>query len=231
MRKTSFVLFIFSLVFLAGCNRHFHELPSEKVARYQGNYEIIGNEKDDMLGNVSETIFETSDRSNSMAKEAKINLTSNEGEEISVPSGRYQITRTVTGNIYIHDENGDLLFHDILDSSYGVASITVDVNDKHTISIDGEMDQVYVTPVSTQLSTELTAGIWEVGTDIVEGDYSITAPYGVGYLQIFDPNDEPRVYEVIGGTFASTKSDIQLSKGQKLRIIGISLVHFELNEE
>ncbi len=230
MRKTSFVLFILSLVVLAGCNRNFDELRSEKVARYQENFEIIGSEKDKMLGIVSKTIFETSDRSNSMAKEVEVGITSFKGKEITVSSGRYQIMRTVTGNVSIHDESGDLLFHDILGSSFGVESITVDLTDTHIIKVDGEMDQVYVKPVSTQLSTELTAGIWEVGTDIEEGNYSITAPIGLGYLQIFDPNETPSVYEVIGGSFSSTKSDVQLNKGQKLRINGISLIQFEPNE-
>ena len=231
MRKIPFILFILSLFVLTGCNRLFHEPPSEKVMRYQENYEIIGNEKDEMLDNVSELIFETSDRSNLLAEEVVIGVVGNEGKEIKVPSGRYQIIGNVTGTVDIRDENGDLLFHDILGSPYGVPSITVDLNDTHTIRMDGGLEQVHVSPVSTQLSTELTAGIWEVGLDIKKGTYSVTTPRGLGSLQIFDPNEDPKVYEVIGGTFSATKSDVQLSDGQKLRINGISMIHFQSNEE
>ena len=113
MRKIPFILFILSLFVLTGCNRLFHEPPSEKVMRYQENYEIIGNEKDEMLDDVSETIFETSDRSNFLAEEVVIGVVGSEGKEIKVPSGRYQIIGNVTGTVDIRDENGDLLFHDI----------------------------------------------------------------------------------------------------------------------
>ena len=226
MRKTPFILFILSLFILTGCNRFFHEPPTEIVMRYQENYEIIGSEKDEMLENVSKTIFETSDRSNSKAVEVEIGVVTREGKEIRVPSGRYQISGKVVGAVYIRDGNGDLLFRDILGSGYGVQSITIDLDEQHIIRMDGDLEQVHVSPVPTGLSTELTAGIWEVGLDIKEGAYSITTPYGLGSLQIFDPNEEPRVYEVIGGNFSATTSDVQLSDGQQLRINGISRINF-----
>lgn len=230
MRKTPVVvvLFILSLFVLAGCDQMVQEASPEKVARYQANYEIIGTEKEEMLDHVSETVYETGDRSNRAAEEVLVNAVK-PGEKITVPSGRYQITGQMTGNVYIHDENGNLLFHDILSGPYGVESITIDLNETNIVSVDG-LDQVAVSPVATQLSTDLTAGIWEVGTDIEEGNYSITGDDGFGYLQVFDPNENPSVYEVIGGAFASTESEVQLYEGQKLRITGISLIHFQLNE-
>lgn len=223
MGKLSFVPFILGLFVLAlsGCNQ---ESPSKKAIQYQENYEIVGSEKDELLGNVSDAIFKTSDRSNKGAEELFIKDVSK--GEISVPSGRYRIAGEMTGNVYIHDENGNLLYHAIVGSPYGVESITVDLDETDTITMDG-FDQAYVMPAETQLSTELTAGIWEVGTDIEAGDYAISSPYGLGYLQIFDQNEDPVVFEVIGGGFEGTESDIQLRNGQKLRITDISMIHFE----
>ena len=39
-----------------------------------------------------------------------------------------------------------------------------------------------------------------------------------------------KLYEVIGGTFSATKSEVQLSDGQKLEINSISMIHFQSNE-
>lgn len=135
----------------------------------------------------------------------------------------------MTGNVYIHDENDDLLFHAIVGFPHGVESITVDLDEAKTITMDG-FEQAYVMPADTQLSMELTAGIWELGTDIEAGVYVITSPYGLGYLQIFEPNEDPVVFEVIGGGFEGTKSDIQLRKGQKLRITDISMIQFQTED-
>ena len=221
MRKTAILLCVLSLFVLSSCNQE----PSEKVTRYHENHEIIGSEKEELLSNLSETIFETSERSNITAEEAQVDV-NYEVKEIVVAPGRYQIIRHASGTVSIQDLTGGLLYRGVLGSSYGVNSITVDLNNAHIIRVDGGQDTVYVQPVATQLSTELTAGIWEVGLDIEEGEYTVTAPNGVGYLQQFDPTKEPILFEVIGGNFASTTSKIQLRKGQKLKITGISMVQF-----
>ncbi|MEC5424855.1 hypothetical protein QGM71_15320 [Virgibacillus sp. C22-A2] len=222
-QKLQITAILISLAVLTGCGPVFQKSPSEKVKHYQANFEVIGNEKDEMLDNFSETLYETGTRDNTEAKEVIIDFI-DKSEEFSVPSGRYEIKGDITGNVYIYDGSGELLFHDILGSAYGVSSITVDLTDAHTIHVDG-LDYVSVIPVPTQLTTELSAGIWEVGIDIEPGNYTITGPHGgFGYLQIFDPIGGSQVFEVIS---TSTESNIHLKEGQILRITGISMIHFK----
>ncbi|MUK90117.1 hypothetical protein GMD78_17225 [Ornithinibacillus sp. L9] len=220
------IILLIPILFIAtGCSDVFQLSPSEKVKSYGENYEIIGNEKEELLQDVSETIFEHGDRSNSQAQEHHIPAL-DVRETFSVPEGRYQITGNITGNVYIHDDKGVLVYHNIVGSPYGVPAITLDIKDTYTITVDG-FDQVAVIPIETQIQTELTAGIWEVGMDIEAGDYIITGPHGgIGYVQILDTNDEAKVYEVFGGDFSSSNSHIQLKEGQIIRIIGISTVYF-----
>ncbi|WP_143469649.1 hypothetical protein [Lentibacillus sediminis] len=199
---------------------------SDKVAAYEDNIEITGEEKEEMLEGVSETVTQISDRSNVEAEEVVIGAVSDGGEEVRVTPGRYQITGNVTGNVVIRDEAGDVLIEEILGSYYGVESITADLTESHVIEVDG-LDQVSVVPVATEMSTELGAGIWQVGTDIAPGSYSITSPNGFGYLQVFQPNEDVHVYEVIGGEFAATESTVELTEGQTLRIKRISLISFQ----
>ena len=222
-KYTMMLCFLCIFLLLNGC--HLKDTPpSEEITRYETNFEIIGSEKGSMLEDVSEAIFKTSDRSNQSAEEVQI--ADVDKGDITVPSGRYTIVGERTGNVYIHDENGGLLFHDIVGSPYGVESITVDLDETYTIHMDG-FEYAAVIPAPTELSTELTAGIWHVGKDIEAGSYTISAPYGFGYLQIFDPETSPQVYEVISNQFATTNSKVRLKEGQKLRITNISAIEFD----
>ena len=71
-------------------------------------------------------------------------------------------------------------------------------------------------------STDLNAGIWEVGLDIEAGDYLVGSEYGMGYMEIHEKGKEPVLYEVIGGNETGSKSHVNLTEGQKLRVTGIS---------
>ena len=232
MSSRSFLLLIIlGLFVMAGCvHGPFQSSPSEKVLRYEENFEIIGSEKDDMIGKVNPALFATSDRSNAKAEEVQIPVVPNEGKEIKLQSGRYSITGNPTGNVFIRDGNGDLVLREIVGNYGGVGSLTVDIDETYTVRVDGGYDSVYIHPVGTMLSTELMAGVWEVGLDIEAGTYTITTPYGLGYLQILDKHAESKMYEVIGGQYSSSQSQIHLTDGQKVRITGVAIVHFQLEE-
>lgn len=222
MKRTILFLYIASMLFLNGCQQ-----PSEKITSYQENYEIVGKEKDEMINNTSETIYESIDRSNLDAKEVIIDPIYKDGEDVILPQGRYEIRGQITGNVYIHDAHGQLLFHDILGTApLGVESITVDVNGSHIVHVDG-FEQAYIIPVTTQLSSELSSGIWEVGKDIEEGSYTVTGS-GLGYLQIYKQGESPQVFEVIGGD-SHTASKVHLKDGQKLKISGVNIIQFSSN--
>lgn len=226
------LMFIVVLFVMAGCEQEaFQNSPSEKVLRYEENFEIIGSEKDNLIGKLNPALFKTSDRSNALAEEVQLPFVPREGEEVKLPSGRYSITGSPTGNVFITDGSGNLLLREIVGSYAGVGTLTVDIDETYTIRVDAGYETVSILPVETQLSTELTAGIWEVGLDIEAGDYKVTTPYGLGYLHVLDKNDDPKVYELIGGTFSSTKSSLHLKEGQKLRITELSSIQFQPNED
>lgn len=223
MKKAIISMFIVSLIVLTGCQQ-----LSEKVLVYQENYEIIGTEREEIIGEVSDTIYESIDRSNSAATNVFIEPILQEGNDVTLPEGRYEITALMAGNVFVRDEHGTLLFHDIIARSpYGVERITVDVNGKHIIHVDG-FDNVMITPVPTQLSNELSPGIWEVGKDIKAGNYTVKGT-GLGYLQIFEQGQSPQVFEVIGWGSESV-SEIQLKDGQKIKITGAQTVQFNTND-
>lgn len=219
--KMPVLLFVLgSLLVLNGC-----QTRSEEVLRYEENYEIIGPEKEDMVENISETVYESIDRSNANTKEVIINAIYNEGKDVSLPEGRYQITGQLTGNVFIRDSEGKELFHALLaPPPLGVDSIVVDVSNTHVVHVDG-FQEVYISPVPTLLLTELSSGIWEVGKDIEEGKYKVTGN-DLGYLQIFEKGKSPQVYEVFGGDGANT-IDVVLKNGQKLIINGLLNINFE----
>jgi hypothetical protein len=207
------------LLILSGCQE-----PSEKVLHYQENYEIIGTERDEIISNVSDTLYDSIDRSNSGAKEIVIDAIYKHGKKVTPPEGRYQIYGSLTGNVHIRDHQGELVLYELIGPSpYGVESITVDLNGSQTVEVGG-FEQVSIMPVATESSHELTAGIWEVGRDIEPGHYKVTGQ-SLGHLQIFEQGTSPQVYEVIGGDTQST-STVQLKEGQKLRITGLSSVVF-----
>lgn len=200
---------------LIGCQQQ----KTEETSIYKENYEIIGSAKQEILGEVSESIYFTSDRENLNAPEVSHEVT-REGLEFSVPiDGRYEIFAGPQGNISVFDEHGHLLLKEVVGYLVGGNSITMDLKNTYKIYVDGGYDGVYVTPVNTELKTNLTKGIWDVGLDIEPGIYSVKlTDQGFGYLQIFEKNQSPRVFEFISIDSISTESTIELKDGQKLKV-------------
>lgn len=227
MKRLLFLCFITCLFVLVGCS----EQPSEKVLRYQENNEIIDKEKDEIIGEVSDTIYITIDRSNAEAEEIIVSPVVKDMPDIIPKEGRYSIAplwsevmAPQSGRVLVYDQDNVLLVSEVFDSWYGVESVTVDLNGSHSVHLDG-INEAIITPVETQFSNQLSAGIWEVGKDIEAGEYSVYASeYGVGDLHVYEEGKSPRVFEFLD---ASSKVDIQLIEGQRLRVSGLSLLEFE----
>ncbi|MFD1848534.1 hypothetical protein [Oceanobacillus bengalensis] len=217
-------LLLASVWLLAGCH-NVQEVQTEKVLSYQESYEITGEEKEELIRNLSPTILDTSDRNNSEAEEIVIETVEQEGTEVTVPSGRYQIWGSDTGLVVISDDNDQVLLREIVGYG-GVPSITADLSEKHTIHFYGGFDQAGLTPVPTLMNTELTTGVWEVGIDIKADNYLISGSSGLGYLEVFNPDGKVDVYEIVVGGFGSSKSNVHLEDGQKLRITGVPSILF-----
>ncbi|WP_188206997.1 hypothetical protein [Alkalibacillus aidingensis] len=225
MRIGQIVILLCLLIFISACSG-----TTDEATAYQDQYEIIGDEKDELLEDLTDPVVIPEVRGNPEAEEIIIDGIDQEGVEFNASPGRYEITGSITGNLYIYDEHDHLLFHNIIGRSYGVESITVDLDESYTIIADGGFDMVHAAPSTHDFNenNHLTAGVWEVGTDIEPGDYQITTSNGMGFLQIYDSQtDEPKIHEVIGGEFGATKGHVQLEDGQILRITEISQIHFE----
>jgi hypothetical protein len=225
-------LFIFSLfsslIFFTACN----EAPAEKVSVYQENNEIIGKEREELVGEVSSTLYETTDRKNEEAEEIIQTSLERSGASFTPPAGRYWISPGFadgppqSGRLLIYDDTDVLLIDEVIDHSFGVWSVTVDLDGSHRVSVDG-IDQIQITPVETEPSTELTAGIWVVGKDINPGNYTVKADndFAFGYLHIYEEGEMPRVFEVLNNPSEST-IDVELTEGQILKITGIGFLTF-----
>lgn len=218
------------ILILSGCHP-MQKSESEKIDPYEKNFEIVGPEKDVLIGKVNPAIFNTVDRSNKNAEQVESGVFTKEGVNVALQPGRYTISGYPAGNIFIYDENGDLVIREIVGHAGGVGSLTVDIDDAYSIFADGGYDHVSFVPVPTQLSTDLNSGIWEVGLDIDAGDYLFGSEYGLGYLELHEEGKDPVLYEVIGGNETGSKSRVKLKEGQKLRVTGISLVNFKPVDE
>lgn len=216
---------------LGGCDRYLNASAFNNMTAVEMNSEIVGKEKEELVGRVSETIFDAIDRNNASEDHIETGAIEKAGLEIQVPEGRYSILAGPAGNVFIYDEDGDLLIRELFDTMGGASSLTVDLSETHTIFFDGGLDGGTILRAETLISNELTSGIWEVGKDIEEGTYAISTEYEVGYLQIFERGKEVRVYELIGGDYTKTESIVQLVKGQKLKITGLPLIQFEPTEK
>src|SRR5690606_25209409 len=186
MKRVLFLVLIIGLFVLSGCGQE----PSEIVLAYQENSEIIGSEKDSIIGEVSDTIYDSIDRSNAKAEEIFLGPIEGQGVDITPPEGRYRISADMppdgmpqSGRILVHDEEGVLLLSEIIDYSFAV-SVTVDLSGSHTVHIDG-LDYAMLIPGETEVSDDRAAGSWEVGKEIAARNYSIfPKENGFGDLQI-----------------------------------------------
>ncbi|MDN4606892.1 hypothetical protein [Sporosarcina highlanderae] len=213
------------LLLMTGCNP-LQGTATEKIINYEKNFEIVGSEKDELIGKVNPEIFFTANRSNEGLEQVGHNVYTKEGVKVNLQEGRYLITGQPAGNIFIYDENGNLVIREVVGYG-GVASLSVDIKDSYTIFADGGYDYVNFTPLSTLPSTELTAGIWEVGLDIEAGEYIVSNDNGLGYLEVHEKGKEPILYEIIGGSqISQSTSRVSLIDGQKLRVTKISKVLF-----
>src|SRR5690606_34288205 len=103
-----FFLLIPSLLMLAGCHP-LQKMEADEIEPYDQNFEIIGPEKDELIGKVNPAIFTTVDRSNDGAEQVESDVYTNEGVKVALQPGRYMISGSPAGNIFIYDDNGDLV--------------------------------------------------------------------------------------------------------------------------
>ncbi|MCM3711510.1 hypothetical protein [Sporosarcina luteola] len=218
---------IFSCVlFLSGCH-NLQGKKSEMISVYADNYEITGTTRDEIIGKIHPAIFTTVDRNNKEATRKYAPMPTKKGAKVTLEAGRYALTGYPSGNIYVYDKDDNLLFREIVGEKAGVPTLTADIDSTFSIIFDGGYNTVTISPVKTELSTELTAGIWDVGLDIEPGNYTMSISNGHGFVQIIEEGKDPRLFELLGGGLTNSKSLVQLQEGQKVRVSKVSAVYFE----
>ncbi|MFS0688414.1 hypothetical protein AB1K89_04060 [Sporosarcina sp. 179-K 8C2 HS] len=219
------VLFSACLFTLAGC--YPLQGAGDANGNYEKNFEIIGTERDELIGEVNPAFFTTVDRSNEHIGESTAPIISKDGKRFSLRSGRYLLHGYPVGNVFIYDKKGNLIIREIVGGSAGVRNLVMDIDNSYSIHVDGGYDAFTAEPYPTVFSKELSAGVWEVGLDIEAGEYAVTSPWGLGYLEIHEKGKEPRLFEIIGGEQIKSESHVDLKDGQKLRITKVSIVDFK----
>lgn len=205
---------------LMGCQQ---TETSEKAKAYHENSEIIGEERDEVIGEVSKSIYESIDRKNTDAEPVVLEAFPKEGAEVQLPEGRYTISGQTAGTVTIYDEEGAVLYEAVMGEEQ--LAITLDLLDSHTVHVDG-FEAAYIEPTETALSHELGAGIWEVGKDIEPGKFEAHNSFGYGYLQLFTEGEPPQVYEFHGEGIGQDPIELELVEGQKMKITEVR-IHFE----
>ncbi|MCM3759126.1 hypothetical protein M3197_16950 [Sporosarcina aquimarina] len=216
---------VFVCLLLSGCQAK--QIPtSDQIFLYEQNFELTGDEKDELIKPVNPAIFTSVDRNNPEAEAVSVPVVPKTGEDLKLKTGRYMITGYPTGNISIFDSEGEQILREIVGDYAGATSLTVSVEESYTVRADGGYDSINIFTAPTSLNTDLSAGIWEVGTDIKAGTYTISLDQGYGYLQILEKEKDSILYELIGGTIGRTESIVKLKKGQWLRVTDTSLITF-----
>lgn len=188
------------------------------------NNEVIENltdEEDDFVIENNENNKTNLDRSNSIAQE--VNLPSGNytvGNEIQV--GRYVCTLAEdTGTITIYDENGDMLFCEIIgsdDNFKGVSSLTVDL--KYDYKIEINSDNLSFIPINTEKKDVLSAGNWITGIDIDEGTYALSGDTSNGSIIISHFDGEQEILDL------NLNNKVKLEENDEILIFGIEEVVF-----
>ena len=234
------LLLSFSVVLLVGCHS-----KTDEAAAYDENGELLNEEKAVILERFDEPRVETTERPPANPDESIVVEMEN-GEmshAFQVPAGRYAIadaTGMSAGNVYVHSEDEELLFHDTLYGPvYSTYVIAITLEETDTISFDG-LEGIVLQPLSTQYTNEIFSGVWEVGLDIEPGTYHVKPTVsGIGNLELFSDDEEPRVFEIIGleaegetglevdATFVT----LPLAEGDTLRVTGMAGIHLEKVED
>ncbi|TSB47352.1 hypothetical protein [Alkalicoccobacillus porphyridii] len=245
-------LFGLCLVFLLGC-----QSKTDEAEAYEENGELLNEEKAEILERFGEPRPETSERP-AASPDDSIVIEMEQDEmlhELQVPTGRYAIAdggwmieggEGSAGNVYIHSEEGELLFHDTLYGPfYSTYVIAMTLEETDTVSFDG-LQALVLQPLATEYTSELFSGVWEVGLDIEPGTYQITPNVaGIANLELFTAGAEPRVFEIIGleaegqeqmdempeDTVEATSVTLTFGEGDTLRVTGMARISLERVED
>ena len=160
---------------------------------------------------------------------------------IDIPAGRYLATTVEHsfGSVTVYElgtkvpEVSEILGVFAEEIAY-VESIALTLVEEQEIKIDGiQLKEVIFSPLQTELRTELTTGVWEVGLDIEPGIYRVSSKDGLGgSITLLDGYD-PVGRERLGNDEATNKPSavMTLHSGQTIRIARIPTVVFDTNSQ
>lgn len=223
-KRLSYIILLFITPFiLSACEEKV--VTSDKINAYHDNSEVIGDEKDEMVADISHTIYESIDREQTQSDFITVQVIDKEGEEVQVPEGRYMISGIAAGTVTVRDKQGDILYETpLVSEGIGIGMVTLDLTEDHVIHVDG-FEEAFIQPAEDLPPNELGAGIWEVGKDIEPGKYTAQGSE-YGYLQLFQEEKSPKVYE-FHGEHLQDPIHMELVAGQKIKITNMNFIFFE----
>jgi len=152
---------------------------------------------------------------------------------VDIPAGRYSATTVEYdfGSVTVYElgtkvpEVSEILGF-IAETAY-VESIALTLIESQEIKIE-RLGHVVFTPLHTELKTELTTGIWEVGHDIKPGTYTASSKDGLsGSIALLSDEDIVAILKLGNGESDKKSEIVTLKNGQVIRISRIPTVIFE----
>lgn len=204
------------LLFLTSC--HFLESKelTEEASAYKRNFEIIGEEKEAIIGQVHPKIFEPALKEKKNLEENILYIDHKTDRPYQLSTGRYEISGIGTGYVYLYDEQDELIFREYI--AYGIEKVQVDIKDSYKFRFNG-LEEVVLTEIEPKVTKELTPGVWEVGTHIEAGSYEVSG-VGFGYMQVFSSIEDSRLYELVELSMNQSKVEVTFEDQQKVIISG-----------
>jgi len=212
------------LLFVTGCNVFADQEITEEAKAYKQNFEIIGKEKEALIGDIHPDIFEPAIEEK-QSEEANVLFIDHKADKpYQVPTGRYSISGEGTGYIYLYDGQENLVYQEFI--AYGIESVEVDIKDDYDFRFNG-LERVALVEVEPEVKEVLSPGIWEVGIHIDPGVYKVSGE-GYGYLKLLSNQGDHQLFEFLGSAFTETEITIEFSEKEKVIITGLSEVVLEL---
>lgn len=216
------LIFLIGSLTLTGC-----QTSSEQADLFYESGEITNQEKDDILDRMIPPREDLSLRHDQPIEPFEMRRTES-FHRFQVESGRYHITGDGGGTVSIIDETDQLLFHETFHSyqPYGTLAAAVTLASSDTIHFNG-LDNIYITPVETEPINELHSGTWNVGLDILPGNYEVHLNHiGFAFIEQYSNSGQVSVFNVNHVNELSSSAKLELAEGDILRITGATNIEF-----
>ena len=139
-----------------------------------------------------------------------------------IPEGRYEIVGDSDGTFVVW-RRGAMLVNEALGGD-GIGTLTIYLLDGDMIDISDINNASFNLVENRAFSTNLSAGVWVVGSDVIPGQFYATVPSGTGQIAVWR-GDDLLVNETITDDGSGTW--VELEEGDMITVSGVDLVVLE----